>query len=207
MHVLSEQAPKDRYNNGTGTKNHGFDWRSVFSGQTEGSRVLVVNLMNVLVEEAPVKDSVHPIMPCIFQNEEDRNLNRHCLPRREWDTSIHTARLGHWVKEPDLRQFDGEMTEENEFRACPLFLHGGDLRPLKLVLVEVWDLVDNDPGKTSSKVNSLVHDETHDTGREDVVLHVCIPTLQDILALTWWRHLRDTYSPKSLENVQLHVIL
>lgn len=111
VEVLSAQSPDNRDDDGTGTENHGFDRGRVFGGESEGGRVLVVNLVDVLVEESPVEDSVHPVMPCILQDEEDRDLKSHGLPRRERDASIHATRLGHWVKEPDLREFDGEMTE------------------------------------------------------------------------------------------------
>lgn len=103
---------------------------------------------------------------------------------QEWegDAGTHAARNGHWVEEPDLRQFDGEVTEENEFRASPLLFYGRNLRPLKLPLVEVLYAVDYDPWQTSAEVDSFVHDKTHDTGCEDIVLHVGVPALHPVLA-------------------------
>jgi len=67
------------------------------------------------------------------------------------------------------------MTEEDEPGAGPLFGNGGDLLPLKLVFVEIGDTVDYYPGKGTSKVDGFVHDKGHDSSREDVVLHICIP--------------------------------
>jgi hypothetical protein len=46
---------------------------------------------------------------------------------------------------------------------------------LDLVAVEVWYPIDDDPRKGATKVDDLVHDEGHDTGGEDIVLHVGIP--------------------------------
>lgn len=70
------------------------------------------------------------------------------------------------------------MAQEDELGALPLFLRGRDLLPLNLVLVEIGDAVDYDPRKTSAEVNNLVHDEGHDAGGEDIILHVCVPTLR-----------------------------
>jgi len=91
VEVLSYQAPDDGDDNGTSTKDHGLNWRGIFRSKTERSRVLMVNLVDILVEEPIVENSMHPVMPCILQDEENRNLNCHCLPRRKWDTGIHTA--------------------------------------------------------------------------------------------------------------------
>lgn len=72
------------------------------------------------------------------------------------------------------------MGEEDEFRASPLLGDGGDLLALQLVLVEVGDATDDDPGETAAEVDCFVHDETHDSSREDVVLHVGIPALRSV---------------------------
>lgn len=46
---------------------------------------------------------------------------------------------------------------------------------LNLVLLEVRDLVDNDPRQTAAKVDELVHDEAHDTSGKDIIADVCVP--------------------------------
>ena len=46
---------------------------------------------------------------------------------------------------------------------------------LNLVLLEVWNVADNKPGQASTEVDELVHQEGHDTGSEDVILHPSIP--------------------------------
>lgn len=70
------------------------------------------------------------------------------------------------------------MTEEYEFRASPLLLDCWDFRPLKLPLVEVWYPVDYNPGQTPTEIHSLMHHKAHDASREDIVLHVGVPTLR-----------------------------
>jgi len=82
------------------------------------------------------------------------------------------------------------MTEEDELRACPLFSSGWDLLPLNLVFVEVGYGIDYNPGNAAAKIDGFVHDETEDSGREDIVLHVGIPT-----------------GPQSLKDVQVNIIL
>lgn len=47
--------------------------------------------------------------------------------------------------------------------------------PLDLVLVEIWDLVHDHERQTATEINHLVHNEGHDSGGQDVVLHVGIP--------------------------------
>jgi hypothetical protein len=177
VQLARHQAPDNRHHDGPGSEHHRLDGRGVLRCQSKGRRVLVVDLVHVAVEEAPVEESVHPVMPCILQDEEDGNLHADCLPRREGNTRVEPARLGHGMKEPDLGQFDCKVREEDQLGASPLFSPGRDLGPLNLVLVEVGDLVDDDPGQTAAKVDRLVHDETHDTSREDIILHVGVPTL------------------------------
>ena len=61
---------------------------------------------------------------------------------------------------------------------------------LNLVLLEVWDLVDDEPWESAAKVDGLVHDEAHDTGGEHVVADVRVPR-----------------SPHALEEVEADVVL
>lgn len=178
--VLREAGPENRNHDCTGTENHRFDRRRVFSGETKGCGVLVVDLVDILVERTPVHRAVHPIMPSILQHKKDSNLNRHRRPGRERHAGVHAAGLGHWVEEPDLGEFDGEVGEEDEFCAGPLLGDGGDLLPLDLVFVEIGDAVDYDPGETAAEVDGFVHDEAEDSGGEDIVLHVGIPALRGV---------------------------
>ena len=145
-------------------------------------------------------------MPSILKDKENRDLESHCLPTWERDACVHAAVFCHWVEKPDLRKLDSEVAEENEFCALPLFGDCGDLLVLDLVLVEIGDSVDDDPRNTSSKVNNLMHDEAQDSGREDIILHVLVPTLRGLLAFAMWRSERLTYSPKTLEQIQVNIV-
>lgn len=99
------------------------------------------------------------------------------------------------------------MAEEDELRACPLLGGGGNLLPLDLVLVEIWNLCDYQPWKTSQEIDRFVHGETHNSCGEDIVLHVLVPALCDGLAMTAGSRRQSTYRPEALEDIQVHIIL
>ena len=181
VEISSNENPEDWHTDCAGSEDHHLDWRSVFSSETEWRRVLMVDLVDVLVERTPVHGAMSPVMPGILQHKEDGNLESHCGQAWEWNSCIHSTVFRHWVEQPDLREFDGEMAEENEFGALPLFCCGWNLVGLNPVLVEIGELRDDDPGKTSAKVDQFVHHEAHDSGGEDIVLHVGIPTLQSLV--------------------------
>lgn len=137
----------------------------------------MVNLVDILVQRTPMHSTMSPIMPCIFDNKENGNLHGHLGPAWERYTELHSEVSCHWVEEPDLWEFDGEMREENEFRTCPLFGDGRDLGALDLVFVKVSDLSNDNPGEGSSEVDGFVHYKGEDAGGKRVVLHVGVPTL------------------------------
>lgn len=180
--IPSDSAPNNWACNGTGSKNHDFDWRGVLGSEAEWGRVLVVNLVHRAVERSPVHSAMHPVMPRILKNEENGNVHHHLRKWWERHSGGHAEVDGHWMEEPDLWELDGEVREEDELGAVPLLLDGRDLVGLDLVFVEVGDAVDDYPGEGTAEVNELVHDEGHDSGREDVVLHVCVPCLCLLLA-------------------------
>jgi hypothetical protein len=127
VQVFGDGAPQDRSADGTETENHDFDWRRVFCGKAEGSRVLVVNLVDVLVQRAPVHGAVDPVVPGIFKDEEDGDLVGHCPDGREGNGGLEAEVLRHGVEAPDLREFDGKVGDEDELRALPLLACGGNL--------------------------------------------------------------------------------
>ena len=53
------------------------------------------------------------------------DLPDHCVPRRERHRCRQAEELTSWVEKPDLREFNGKVGEEDEFRAGPLFGKGG----------------------------------------------------------------------------------
>ena len=97
--ILCDGTPDDRATDSTETENHDFDGRGILSSKTERSRILVVNLVNVLVEErAGVHQTVGPVVPGILHNEEDRDLVGHLVQRRERDVGFETEVLAHRVE-------------------------------------------------------------------------------------------------------------
>lgn len=100
VEVAGECGPQDRRAHRSDSQDQGFYGRAVLSRETERGRVLMMDLMDVLVEGAPMQCSMGPIMPGIFHDEEDRNLIRHGEERREGNIGGETEVLGEWMKQP-----------------------------------------------------------------------------------------------------------
>lgn len=95
-------------------------------------------------------------MPDILEEEEQENLGDNFVQRREGDVvRLHADALCERVEEPDLRELDGEVGEENHLGACPLLFEGRDLGWLELPFAEVGCSVDEDPGYAASEVDDL----------------------------------------------------
>lgn len=82
------------------------------------------------------------------------------------------------------------MREVLSARVLWIELYAPATHVLNLELLEVRDLVDDNPHQAAAKVDELVHDEAHDTGSEDVVADVCVPR-----------------SPHALEVVEVNIVL
>ena len=102
MEVLADQGPEDGHEDGSSAKDHGLNGRRVLGGEAEGCGVLVVDLVDVFVERPPVQRSVHPVVPCILEYEEEGDLRGHGSPGRKRHVGPHAARHSHRVEEPDL---------------------------------------------------------------------------------------------------------
>lgn len=100
MKILGDAGVHNGCANGSKTKKEHLNRRGIFSSQTEGSRVLVVNLVDCLVERSPVERTVGPVMPSILDDEEDSNLIEHLPYRWEWDVCLETEVLCERVEEP-----------------------------------------------------------------------------------------------------------
>jgi len=127
VEVLGDGAPQDGATDCAETEDHDFDWRRVLCCEAKGCRVLVVDLVNVLVQRAPVHGAVHPVVPGVLEDEEDRDLVCHGEERGEGNGGFKAGVLCHRVEEPNLRKLDGEVGDEDEFGALPLFFCGGHL--------------------------------------------------------------------------------
>ena len=97
--------------------------------------------------------AMKPVMPSILQDEENADLEENRCPGGKGNTGFHSEIPGHWMEKPDLRNLDGEVGEEDKFRADPLFFGSRDFLPLNLVLVKVRDFADYEPGQTAAKVD------------------------------------------------------
>ena len=173
VQVLGEGAPDDGAEDGAEAQEHDLDRRGVLGRQAEGGRVLVVDLVHVAVEGPPVEHAVRPVVPAVLEDEEHADLHRDLPQRREGHAGPHAEEDGHRVEEPDLRQLDGEVREEDEPGAVPLLGGGGDFLLtvlecaqcvcvafpyiLNLVPVEPGYSVDYDPRQTAAKVDSFMH--------------------------------------------------
>lgn len=127
VQVAGDGAPQDGRADGAEAEDHDFDGRRVLGCEAEGRGVLVVDLVDVFIQRSPVHGAVHPVVPGVLEYEEDCDLVGHGPDGGEGDGGCETAVLGHRVEAPDLRELDGEVGDEDEFRALPLLFGGGDL--------------------------------------------------------------------------------
>lgn len=104
VHVsATSPAPQQRASDGSESEDENLDGVSVLSRESEGSRELVVNLVDVLVQSAVVHQPVDRVVPRILHHEEQRKLGddlgqageRH-LPR------LHPDRSRERVKQVNL---------------------------------------------------------------------------------------------------------
>lgn len=209
--LAGDGEDKDGRSDDTDTEETSLNGRSVLSSQTERSRVKVVHLVDASVERAVVKSAVEPVVPGVFHDEEESNLPSHGEDRGERDAVVHAEVGGNGVEEPDLRQFGGEVADEDDGGAIPLLLQGGDLLVLNLVLVEVRDLVHDHERNAAAEVDDLVHEEAEETGRQSIVVHPQVPSLSERPELGFifsqkFEEEKKTYRPETLKQVQVNIV-
>lgn len=66
VQVTGQGAPEDGAADSAEAQGHDFDGRGILGGETKGSGVLVVNLVDGLVEWAPVESAVREVVPGIL---------------------------------------------------------------------------------------------------------------------------------------------
>ena len=125
VQVAGNRAVQDGRKHRAEAEEHDLDRRRVLGRHAEGRRVLVVDLVHVLVEGPPVEHAVRPVMPRVLGHEEERDLVGHGEERWKGYARPQPEKLGHRVEEPDLRQLDGEVREEDQLGAGPLLGRGG----------------------------------------------------------------------------------
>lgn len=75
--VAEECAPEKRRANGPDSQEENLDGRCVFGGKAEGGGVRVVNFVHVPVKPAPMERAVRPVVPGVFHDEENSDLEGH----------------------------------------------------------------------------------------------------------------------------------
>jgi hypothetical protein len=98
-----------------------------------------------------------------MEMNEGRGTCQVCIPKKSaigWKSTIWWVQevseaLGFISKRAHQRHFHGEMGEEDELGAIPLFIESGYLVRLKLPSAEVRDGIDDDPGDSTTKVDDL----------------------------------------------------
>ena len=111
MKVASDRTIQKRRAYCTGAEQHDFDWRSILCGHAKWCRILVMDLVDILVHWTPVQETVVPVMPGIFKDEEDQYLADHLPYRWERYGRREAAEVCHRMEEPYLRKLDGEVAE------------------------------------------------------------------------------------------------
>lgn len=124
VQIPSQGNPEDRRADSSESEEHDFEGRGVLSSQTERCRVCMVQLVDVLVQRAVVQGAVEPIVPGVLHNEEDGNVHGHLPERGEGHAVVHAEVSRNGVEKPNLGQLDGEVAQEDQAGALPLFLQG-----------------------------------------------------------------------------------
>ncbi len=147
----------------------------VLCTQTERCCISVVLLVNVLVENTVVEQTVSPVMPAVLQDEEQGPLEEHGFQFREWNCHLNSDTLTKRMERPYWGGLKPHVVSENGLETLPLLLVRRNVCGLELPLSEVRRLVNDVPWETSSKVPELVCEEEQETRCQRVVLHVGVP--------------------------------
>ncbi|KAI3476992.1 hypothetical protein L1887_61422 [Cichorium endivia] len=176
VQVLGEGAQHERSADGAHAENQHLERMRILGRQTEGRRVLVVLLVDVLVQRAPMQRAVRPVVEGILKQEEEPDLPCDLGPVREGHLVRRQAKvLADGVERPDLRQLYGKVRQQHVLGALPLLLRGGYLVVLQLVLAHARHGVDDDPRDRTAKVDELVQHKRHDARRQHRVAPVQVP--------------------------------
>jgi len=110
VEVSRAEDVKDRTSYRSGTEDEYLSWVGILSSQAEGSRVFMVNFVDVLVHRTPVEELMGEEVEHVFVDEEKRNLKNGFPPSREWYLpGAHSEALGNWMKQPNERELYGKM--------------------------------------------------------------------------------------------------
>jgi len=170
VEVSGAKNVKNRASDCSSTENEDLGRMSVLSSKAEGSRVFVVNFVDVLIHGTPMEELMGKEVEHVFVNEEKCDLKDDFLPGREgYLPGAHSKTLSNRVKQPNHRELYGKMGKKHTFCALPLFLGRRELVWLKLPPAKVGDGVNDGPRDATSKVDGLMEEETSKTGGNDRV--------------------------------------
>lgn len=102
VQMSSYCTPNNGTSNSAKTENHDLNWRRILGGHTEWSGILMMNLMNSLIQWAPMESTVWKVMPRIFHDEENRDLIGHSPDRGKRNWCWKTKKLRHWMEKPAM---------------------------------------------------------------------------------------------------------
>lgn len=163
MQVTGEVAPNQGQTNSSHTQESHFDWVSVLGGETKWGSVSVMLLVDVLVKDTVVQTSVEPVVPGVFHYKEETQLQEYFGNRREWNREGHSDLSTKWMEEPNGEGLNHKVGHEDGFHTFPLLGQAWKLGVLNLVLLEVRDTVNDEPGQTTAEIHDLVHQEEKET--------------------------------------------
>lgn len=153
---MSNGAKENWSSNGAEAEHHNLDRRSVFGGEAEGRRILMVDLVDILVKRTPMHRAMHPVVPGILQHEEDRYLVGHLVDRGKGNGGLEAEEQAHGVEEPDLDDLNGEVGEENERGALPLFVGSRDF--VLRIVVSYVSIQTDGPGRGCDLADAALRD-------------------------------------------------
>ena len=117
VEIASEVGIEDRVSNGTGSKDQDFGGMGIFSCKTKRRRVLVMNFVDILVEEASIEKnatshqgqllrcSQGSTYPSSERNPPRRILKNHSLPRGKGHLpGCHVESSSDAEEQPDLQK-------------------------------------------------------------------------------------------------------
>ena len=128
VEVMRDRNVEDGAEHRANAEDDNLERMCVLCRKTERRAVFVVDLVNVLVERAPVQCLMREEMPGVLHDEENRNLPDARLPVGERNLpSTHVEELGRRVEEIDEGQLYGEVGKEQLLDAVPLLCCCRDL--------------------------------------------------------------------------------
>lgn len=120
VYISHEVAKNKRRADRAETQEEGLRRTGIFSCQPERRSVLVVNTVDGPVEWAPMHGSVQPVVVCVFDDEEERDLCGEKRELGEGECVLDVAEFHHRMEEDDQWQLDDEVNGEDVLDACPL---------------------------------------------------------------------------------------